>query len=549
MSTRTKLDDLTPEQRSDLVDRLYTLQEGLCYICQRSINRQVHKVDIDHIIALNLDGPDDESNWALTHAKCNRAKGNRDLQLQRHISTLKRHIEEYTGVDETGQLPSFTLSEALQELVPDRQEVGARIHDSRILLSFNVGDEPRTLEFPIVSDERSRFRSFVGMIPTVLIHHDRTINPRSIVDLEPMIEEFYNRNPQLQPSLARFDFTDPEGVGRILLFDGQHKAAAHLYIGSDSIFTRVFINADAEHLKQVNFRAHTKLAQIHFPQLVSDRVGHDLLVEAFDKYLSEVDPSKKSERSFFKEAVQPADRSEFRGYFQSFLRYEVLTSEIDSERSQILSFVETISARSRRYPLSYDTLRRTFLTHFLYLKAAEVPLEESERYRWLERGNLIRLMNLFVDEVLTRKQFDLSLGIYKIEERLADEPHSIPDSHLRAYRLCRRAAAAVWIEEFKLAVALLLNTRQRYQDGRWQQDRPLWAEVQEEDWEAIQKMLRRIAQHKIWSVRSGNEVLSALRSTRQMDWKELLLEGRLPGREDPMFPSLDQNFIFRGGVS
>lgn len=545
---RSKLDDLTPEQRSDLVERLYAAQGGLCYIDERPINLKVHKVDVDHIIALDRGGPDDESNWGLTHASCNRAKGNRDLQLQRHIATLNRHIEKYTAAVESGDAPNFTLYEALQEHVPNR-EVGARIQDDRIFLSFNDREgKPQTLEFPIILDKRSGFRSFVGMIPTVIAHHDRTTNPRSIVDLEPMIEEFYNGNPQLQPSLARLDLTEPESTGQILIFDGQHKAAAQVYIGNDSIFTRVFVNPDYEHLKQVNFRAHTKLAQIHFPQLISDRVGRDLFIEVFNRYLTEVDRSKKSERSFFAEAIQPADKSEFRGYFQSFLRYEVLTGESDGQRSQILSFVETISARSRRYPLSYETLRKTFLRHFLYLKEAEVSLEESERFRQLERGNLVKLMNLFVDEIMAHGHFDLSIGIYKIEERLVNEPESIPDGHLRAYRLCRAAAASVWIEQFKLAVSLLLNARQRYQDGKWQQDRPLWAEIQEEDWEAIRKMLRRIAQHKIWTVRMGSEVLSALTSTRQMDWQELLLEGRLPGREAPMFPKLDQNTVFQAGV-
>ena len=81
MTRRSKIEDLTQEQYSDLVARLYAAQDGLCYICQKPIDQQVHKVDIDHIIALDRSGPDDESNWGLTHANCNRAKGNRDLQL------------------------------------------------------------------------------------------------------------------------------------------------------------------------------------------------------------------------------------------------------------------------------------------------------------------------------------------------------------------------------------------------------------------------------------------------------------------------------------
>jgi len=91
--------------------------------------------------------------------------------------------------------------------------------------------------------------------------------------------------------------------------------------------------------------------------------------------------------------------------------------------------------------------------------------------------------------------------------------------HIRAYRSCRGAAAAVWMEQFRLAVSLLLNTRQRYHDGKWQRDRPLWAEIQKDDWESIRKMLRAVAQHKIWAVRVGSEALPALASTNSLsEW-------------------------------
>ncbi len=290
MSRHSKLDDLTQEQRNDLAARLYDLQGGLCYIDQKPIDLRVHRVDVDHIIALDRGGPDNESNWALTHASCNRAKGHRDLQPQRHIATLGKHLEKYRIAGDMSS-PNFTLHEALQELVPARQDVGVRIQGQRICLSFNDQDKPQTLEFPIIVDQLSRFRSFVGMIPTCLLHH------------------------------------------------------------------------------------------------------------------------------------------------------------------------------------------------------------------------------------------------------------------LRAYRICRAAAATVWVEQFRLAVTVLLSARTRYRNGSWSQYRPLWAEIKNEDWESIRKMLRAVVQHKIWAVRVGGEVLSALSSTKQGDWQELLLKGRLPGRMEESFLKLDQNFIFLAGVS
>jgi hypothetical protein len=382
------------------------------------------------------------------------------------------------------------------------------------------------------------------MIPFVCLHHDPDINPRSIVDLEPMIEEFYNGNPQLQPSLATLDLAQPEGKAKIMLFDGQHKAAAQLYVGRPNLFVRVFINADKGRLKETNFRAHTRLAQIHFPQLVNDRVGADLFSEEFDRYVTQADPARNSEQGFFNE-LEYQQRSEFRSYFQSYLRYEILTGRAGAEPNRLLDFVETVVARSKNYPLSYETVHRTFLNDLVFLKPASEPLEVTDRTRRLERENLIRLMNVFVDEVLANGRFDLGRGIFRIEENLLNNPDSVPESHLRAYRICRRAPMVIWCQELTRAIRVLLNTRLRYEKSPWAEERPLWAEMQPEDWDSIRKMIRSIRDHKVWSERTNVQVLTAMASTTQRDWVEILLNGKLPGREEELFPKLDQNFIFQ----
>src|SRR4030042_2720405 len=110
-----------------------------------------------------------------------------------------------------------------------------------------------------------------------------------------MIEEFYNGDPQLQPSLATLSVEGNNGQARILVFDGQHKAAAQLYARRDRLFVRVFVNYNRDHLKQTNYRAHTKLAQVHFPQLINDRVGADLFTEEYQLFRTKADTDKECE--------------------------------------------------------------------------------------------------------------------------------------------------------------------------------------------------------------------------------------------------------------
>jgi len=542
----SKLDGLTKEQRQDLVDRLRKTQNSLCYVCHEVINPQVHKIDIDHIIALVRGGADDESNWALAHDSCNRSKGTRDLQLQRILHEFRKHVQSYAAGDTQGKQRSFTLNEALAELCPNRQEVGVVLEDGFISISWEQDGHPITEKYAILEEPGDPpAKSFVARIPFVCLHHDQEINPRSIVDLEPMIEEFYNGYPQLQPSLATLTVNGREGKAPILVFDGQHKAAAQLYARRDRLFVRVFVNHSRARLKETNYRAHTKLAQVHFPQLINDRVGADLFKEEFDRFVQGADLSKTSEDNFFTKHVPRAQRGEFRKYFGNYLRYEVLTGRAGTEHNRILDFTETVMPRSVRFPLSYDTLQRSLLDVMLFTRPARESIEQTERFRQLEKENLIRLMNLFVDEVLANGRFDLDLGIRRMEERLANDPQSIPDSHLRAYRMCRKAAMVIWTKELNRAIQLLLGTKTRYSVASWGEKRPLWAQILDEDWQQIRRMIRAIREHKVWGERTNPDMIAAVSSTRQKDWSDILLRGTLPGRQEKLLPPLDQNFMTR----
>src|SRR5258706_602803 len=132
----SKLDRLSADERGELTTRLLAAQNQLCYVCHEVLNLQVHEIDIDHIIALARRGADEESNWGLTHANCNRSKGTRDLQLQRLLHEFRTHVLKYTGGNAQGRARNFTLNEALAELRPNRQEVGVVIRDNQVELSW-----------------------------------------------------------------------------------------------------------------------------------------------------------------------------------------------------------------------------------------------------------------------------------------------------------------------------------------------------------------------------------------------------------------------------
>jgi hypothetical protein len=545
------LESITPKQREELVRRLWDHQKGICYISGEPIDLQVHEVDLDHIIARSRGGRDDESNIGLALAHHNRSKGIRDLELQRRIFRFYKDLEKRQNAG--GKNEFLTVGDVLQNIRSVGREVSiVRTEgDEWVQISWtSSGGGPKSIKLALVTDQSAAslvHLSCFGRFPAEIVHHSN-LNPRSIHDLEPMIEEFYYQHPQMQPSLAYFEPKSLGNTGRIMLFDGQHKAAAQLYNLSGEILCRLFIPQHVDQLKKLeefveelrrtNFRAHTKLAQLHFAQFTEDKVGHALYSDDRDEVLREmkvrgVVPDDVTEKNIYKALREnnPEEAKEFRDHHVSYLRYEALTAT-DLE---IMKFVETVSARSRRFPISYDTLK-SFLDVFLFRALADEPAAKTDVWRLREKENVGRLLDLLAGEALAGR-FKLELGVYKLDERVEQNPQTIPVDHLRAYRLFRKPALKVWAETLRDAMCQYLVIKNKYEKD-WYKERPLWAEISIEEWEAIRRGIKAIVGHKVWA-ETQKGLLGVLASTRQKDWASILLEGKLPGRPDKLYPELN----------
>jgi hypothetical protein len=551
MSKTGFLESLTPKQRELLIRRLWDHQAAKCYISGEPIDLQVHEVDLDHIIARSRSGKDDESNIGLALAHHNRSKGVRDLELQRRIFRFYKDLEARQNAGGRNEL--FTVGDLLQKICGSGREVSVVRSDgeSAVQISWTSSDgAPKSIKLALVVDQSAaslvRLSCF-GRFPAEIVHHSN-LNPRSIHDLEPMIEEFYYQHPQMQPSLAYFEPKSLGQTGKIMLFDGQHKAAAQLYNLSGEVLCRLFLPEQVdqpkklddfvEELRRTNFRAHTKLAQLHFAQFTEDKVGHALYADDREDVLREmklkgVAAEDLTEKNIYKTLKEknPEEAKEFKDHHASYLRYEALTAT-DLE---IMKFVETVSARSRRYPISYDTLK-SLLDVFLFRGLAEESVAQTDTWRLREKENMGRLLDILATEALAGR-FKLELGVYKLDEKLEQNPQGIPVDHLRAYRLFRKPALKVWAETLRDGMCQYLVIKNKYVKD-WYKDRPLWADVSVEEWEAIRRGVQAIVGHKIWA-ETQKDLLGVLSSTRQKDWASMMLEGKLPGRPDKLYAELN----------
>jgi len=522
---KSKIDGMSEVEKEKLVQRLWELQGKICFLCEKEINLEADEVEVDHIIPLADNGPDQESNWALTHAECNNKKKAQNLELAKAKMRFDKIKEKYGGAVTTAQI--------LEEFNGSKEEIYTKIENNTIKIRFKNKD----YKFPIVTDpSNDSYKCFFGLLPIDIIYHDSELNPRKIVDIDKLIDEFFRKNPQLHVTLCRMHFEGTEGKTRVLLFDGQHKTAAQVILGRKDIFCRVFINPPKDHLKEVNRRAHKELRQIEFFRSVLDTLGQDIFSVKFKEYLESPETKPKSEKGFL-DWLEAEDRSNMKKNLNHYLKARI--RDFKNPINKFFAFVEMEKARSRVLPISYDSVEKTLFRWFINATPCEVDIYERENQgkaypRDNEANNVVKLMNLLAEKTLENK-FDTKIGAYKIEEQIR-KGKSIPDEHLRAFRLYRPAAFIVWCELLKEAIAtyLIMNSKiindMKMERKKGKGTRIFWTKLDDNDWRAIGKMIDKMIRHKIWIDR-GETISNAFGQTRPEFFKKFLEKGEIEGKK------------------
>lgn len=446
------LNGLSTDQRASLVQRLHGAQKGACFICADPIDLVLHAdaIDIDHVEPLKLGGKDDQSNFALTHASCNRSKQASDLRVARVLARFER-VRARCADQNRGP----NLSDVLLEYGGAKHPLHIHVASDTASYSFaEIGDNAvRTV--PVYRDDLSGVRYFFAKLPIAYLHHDDRINPRAIGgSLPKLVEEFHRCFPQLHVALGFVE--SARGVSPVKVFDGQHKATAQVLLGVRDLPLRVFIDPDPDVLLTANTHAGTTLRQVAFDKSVQRHLGSALYIDRLDRYRQErglpPDAEDFSERDLMKH---------FKGESKEMKRYildAVRDSVTHNAENKLKDYVD-FGGRGKEKPLSYSTIEKTFYSFFIYGDALDTPidyrLEEGMNPRDLETRQILRLMNLIAEEVFVG-HFDPDLGTHRIENRL-QKGEQIPEGHLRAFRLSKEEILYVWLSYVSQIVRTFFN--------------------------------------------------------------------------------------------
>lgn len=319
------------------------------------------------------------------------------------------------------------------------------------------------------------------------------INPRSIgQNITKLIDEFYKGNPQLHVALGWVQIED--GVKtKIKVFDGQHKAAAQILLGTKNLPVRIFINPNRDKLTLTNFNAGTTLRQVAFDKSVQRHLGNTIYVERVERYQKE---HRLPDDSF--EFSEKALVGYFKGESREMKRYildSIRDNIIHSPENKLKDYVD-FGGRAKEKPISYSSVEKTFYSFFIFQDVLETNLshrfEEGKNPRQLEISQIVRLMNLIAETILIGK-FDFDIGTNQIESRIA-KGERLPPEHLRAYRMTKEELLWNWLRFAKQIISQYFIT-----NGISPNEEKLFqTEFPESLWRNLIIFLRNLADLPLW---------------------------------------------------
>ena len=498
MATHSEyLAHLSTEKRETLIKELWEKQNHKCFVSGREIDLELQKdlIDIDHVIAVSRGGADNPSNFALELSGPNRSKSDKDLNYARSLWNF-RNLEESI---QHKRNESPNLNDVLNLYGGSKYELEYKMENKFIRFTYSKIQKTEIISLPIYKDDLSGFEYFFAILPIEYIFHDEKINPRKInSSLSKLMDEFYNSYPQLQVCLGYISGT--EGRSKVMLFDGQHKAAAQIFLNVRDIPIRIFINPDTQKLIDTNLHAGTTLKQVAFDKSVISGLGSLIYKQHITQYqeIKNLAPDDFSFSEMDLLNVFSAERKQLKKYITDDIKDFVKASS----ENKLMDFVE-MGGRSAEKPLSYSTLDKTLYAQFINKVPLSKPFnykkEDGKNPRDLEKSQLIKLMNILADKLLLNGQFDRKVGTAKIEDKIRKSledgsPLVINWDHIRACRMLEEVCFKNWMK----FIDAIIDTYFINVYGRKPKENFFQEDLPEQLWNNIENYVENLANLPLW---------------------------------------------------
>lgn len=413
-------------------------------------------IEFHHIKPYSKKGPTHVDNIAPVCKRHHRTIGTMSLQQYRDKLRLTKFFDD--------DQPKY-----LDDLISHKRGTsGKRIpheaKDSSVILYFDDTDHT----YPLYTCPTTGWAYFYATLPVEHIRNDKSLQPRALRQNSLWnLYRHFQSNTQLAPSICRMD-----KQGTLLLFDGQHKAAAQIWAGHLTVECKVYLNPNERDLKETNLEAHGKYRQMSFYSHELMKKYADIFGEDWSDYMET--EGEKSEQGFFKFLINSRDRT------KSQARNEILLAmhnEIVDDPNNKLSAFLSEKNRSRKQPLTFARIKKTFLKYMLVPPPIPDEFESDTDFRKQEKLNLVRFLSIIAEEGLDGRW----------------NPERDDAMHARTQRVFGAGSVRAWT----ILLRDTINTHLRHytEDERL---RFFYRHISQDDFEYFQDFVRKLFSHKIW---------------------------------------------------
>lgn len=459
----------------------------VCFATGHAIAEE-DSLHFDHIRAFALGGPSEVENIAPMCEHHNKAKGMLPLEDFR----IRLQLEEFFRTGDR-----LTLKHLLKFLVSKGQVTafGARsvvkINGTRISLESSYG----SFEYELAVCPITKWKYFYAALPIALIdsdddeEHRYGLQPRFLI-FDKVFELFrhFQNHPVLQPSIGRY------ADSKILLFDGQHKAAALLWAGRRDFECKIYLNPDLRLLNQTNISAHDTFAQTRFYASIMVLKLGSQFGKDFEEYKKRDDQQTKSEGGFLEYLERVQDPTMKRGERNKRFRSYLYNAVLEDSGNQLAKLISKGNRGSDETPLTVDMISKSFFANFLNADPVWDDMATIAYQRDSEIANNVGLMNAF---------FNLSLCNWNPAAVASDS------MRIRLERIYSSKSIMAWSEIFKDAICAKLEITDEEDRAR-----PFYRDLSEADWKKINQMAERLLNWTQWASPAGSDVDTQLSNNK-----------------------------------
>ncbi len=413
-------------------------------------------IEYHHIKPFSEDGPSTPDNVAPVCRK-------------HHLTIGTMSLQEYRDKLELEAFFADGAPKTLDDLI--RKKTGSCCQPLRLeILGDAVRIYPGTapVAYPVHRCHATGWQYFYANLPVGFIGNDADLQPRPIRPgaLWSLYRHFL-ANSQLAPSVCRIAEN-----GMVLLFDGQHKAAAQVWAGRTTIECKVYLNPDARKLKETNLTAHGALRQMSFysHELMSKYAN--IFGEDWADYMATDGP--KSEAGFFSFLVRVKKKS--RAQARSEIALAIFDQIVEHPSNRLSAYLAE-KHRDRKQPLTFARLQKTFFQSMLVPPPVADEFESDNDMRGRERINLVKLMTIVAEETLDGKW----------------APERNDAAHRKAERIFSAGAIRAWVILLRNAINQHLR---HYTDE--QRSRFFYRAIPDPEFEYFRTFVKKLFAHKLW---------------------------------------------------